>query len=54
MAIDPEKVRQRHARYNRSEKGKARYKRYEDKHPDRALRWSPILVARAYDPLKRG
>lgn len=31
-----------HTRYNTSKKGKARYKKYEDAHPERkANRWEP-------------
>jgi hypothetical protein len=39
-------------KYNRSAKGAARYKRYEDAHPERAARWSLIMRLRAGDPLK--
>ncbi len=44
-----EKRLARHARYNRSIKGAARYKRYEDKHPERKERWSPLMLQKARD-----
>lgn len=34
-------------RYNRSVKGAARYRRYEVKHPERALAWSPLMLAKS-------
>jgi hypothetical protein len=37
-----EKRREWHRRYNVSAKGQARNKRYEAKHPERKIRWSPI------------
>lgn len=40
---------ERHRRYNRSRKGAARYRRYEAKHPERATRWSPLMLAKARD-----
>ncbi len=39
----------KYARYNASAKGKARRKRYEDAHPERATRWSPLMAAKARD-----
>lgn len=34
-------------RYNQSKKGKARYKKYEDNHPERAgTRWEPSRYGR--------
>lgn len=39
MARDPEKVRAAHQRYNQSPKGQRRNKKYEEKHPERKLRW---------------
>jgi hypothetical protein len=42
----------KYAKYNRSRKGSERYKRYEDKHPERAGRWGPLMKLRASDPLK--
>jgi len=39
----------KYARYNASEKGQARRKRYEDKHPERRERWSVIMRLKAYD-----
>jgi hypothetical protein len=35
------------SKYNRSTKGSQRYKRYEEAHPERAQRWSPIMEIRA-------
>lgn len=37
---------ERYRRYNRSAKGAKRYRAYEEKHPDRAARWSPIMLAK--------
>lgn len=37
----------RHARYNTSSKGKQRYDRYEEKHPERKTRWGVLMVLRA-------
>jgi hypothetical protein len=42
-----DKNSERHRRYNRSVKGQARYKRYEQKHPERKERWSEIMRVRA-------
>ncbi|MEK7216825.1 MAG: hypothetical protein AAB289_14660, partial [Chloroflexota bacterium] len=39
---------EQHRRYNRSEKGKRRYKRYEVKHPERAENWSSGMIAKGY------
>ena len=36
------KRREKYRRYNSSAKGQARNLRYEAKHPERAVRWSPI------------
>jgi hypothetical protein len=41
-----ERRRAAHRKYNRSAKGKARYQRYEEAHPERATRWSPLMVLR--------
>ena len=43
----PEERREQHRRYNQSLKGQARLKRYEDKHPERKERWSPVMRLRA-------
>jgi hypothetical protein len=40
------KGRKRSGTYNRSAKGLARYQAYEERHPDRAKKWPPLLVAR--------
>lgn len=37
-----EKRLAKHRRYNSSVKGQARNLRYEAKHPERRVRWSPI------------
>ena len=37
------------ARYNSSPKGRARYRRYEAAHPERAARWHPIMHVKARD-----
>jgi hypothetical protein len=42
MMTAAEKRREYHRRYNASAKGQARNKRYEEKHPERRIRWSPI------------
>jgi hypothetical protein len=34
-------------KYNDSEKGAARRKRYEDKHPERKEQWSELMRAKA-------
>jgi hypothetical protein len=39
-----EKRREWHRRYNASSKGQARNARYEAKHPERKLRWSPVTA----------
>jgi hypothetical protein len=39
MAKDKAKALERHQRYNQSAKGQARNRRYEDKHPERKVRW---------------
>lgn len=39
MATDKDKALARHRRYNQSKKGRARNKKYEDAHPERATRW---------------
>jgi hypothetical protein len=39
--------RARHARYNSSVKGRARYARYEAKHPERRGRWAVTMRLRA-------
>jgi hypothetical protein len=44
-----EQILAKYARYNASRKGQARKKKYEDAHPERKERWSPIMVAKAYD-----
>ena len=36
----------RYARYNASQKGRARDQRYEAKHPERRERWSPLARRR--------
>jgi hypothetical protein len=46
--------KEKYRRYNQSRKGAKRYKRYEEAHPERATRWSPVMLMRARDPLKRG
>ncbi len=39
-----------HTRYNTSRKGKARYKKYEDAHPERKEnRWEPARNAKRSD-----
>lgn len=38
-----------YARYNASEKGRARQRRYEAAHPERAARWHPIMAIKARD-----
>src|SRR5580692_10391913 len=49
-AMTPEEKRkERHRRYNRSLKGQARSKKYEDRHPERRERWSPIMELKARD-----
>jgi hypothetical protein len=42
VAIDREKYLARHARYNQSRKGQARNKKYEQKHPERKVRWEEM------------
>jgi hypothetical protein len=42
-----EKARARHRRYNLTIKGAERYKRYEEKHPERKERWSKLMEAKA-------
>jgi hypothetical protein len=37
----------RQKRYNDSLKGKERRERYESKHPERKVRWSAIMLAKA-------
>ena len=37
------------ARYNASPKGRARQRRYEAAHPERATRWHPIMHIKARD-----
>jgi len=39
-----EKRLARYRRYNQSKKGQARDKKYEDAHPERKDRWSPIML----------
>ena len=39
-----EKRLEYHRRYNASSKGQARNARYEAKHPERKLRWSPVTA----------
>lgn len=36
-------------KYNLSVKGAARRKRYDDLHPERAERWSPLMQMKARD-----
>lgn len=38
---------EKYRRYNASSKGQARRKTYEDAHPERRERWSPIMLRRA-------
>ena len=45
-----ERRRLQHDRYNRSAKGRARYQRYEDKHPERKDRWGGL---RSSDRIRR-
>ncbi len=45
--MSEQKRLEKHRKYNLSVKGQARYKRYEDKHPERRERWSPIMALRA-------
>jgi hypothetical protein len=40
--VSDEKRREWHRRYNASSKGRARNARYEAKHPERKIRWSPV------------
>jgi hypothetical protein len=40
---------ERYQRYNESEKGQQRRKRYEKKHPDRKKEWSNLMKAKARD-----
>ena len=40
-----EKRREYHRRYNASAKGRLRNKRYEEKHPERRVRWEPARNA---------
>ena len=47
---DLEKRLARHRRYNQSPKGQARNRRYEEKRPERKLRWEP---ARNSSPVYR-
>jgi hypothetical protein len=42
----------KHALYNRSAKGQARNKRYEEAHPERKNRWDPIMRLRAHPNTK--
>jgi hypothetical protein len=42
-----EQILAKYARYNASSKGKARRDKYEAAHPERATRWSPIMVIKA-------
>jgi hypothetical protein len=44
-----EQILAKYARYNESPAGRARRKRYEDAHPERKERWSPIMAAKARD-----
>jgi hypothetical protein len=44
---DKEKARARYARYNNSAKGMARRRRYEEKHPERAVAWSKLMELKA-------
>jgi hypothetical protein len=44
-----EKRRERYRRYNMSAKGQARRKKYEAAHPERATRWSPIMLMKGRD-----
>jgi hypothetical protein len=46
-AAAAERRRERHARYNSSAKGLARNRAYEDRHPERKLRWEPARYRRA-------
>lgn len=39
MPRDTAKALERHRRYNQSQKGQGRNKRYEDRHPERKTRW---------------
>lgn len=38
---------EKYQRYNRSEKGAARYRRYEEAHPERATQWSELMRIKA-------
>lgn len=41
-----ERLLAKHRKYNQSAKGKARYQRYDDKHPERKeARWEPARNA---------
>jgi hypothetical protein len=44
-----EQILAKYARYNASRKGQARRKKYEEAHPERKERWSPIMFATARD-----
>ena len=45
--MTPERQKEIYFKYNRSAKGKARYQRYEGKHPERKeARWEPSRNAR--------
>jgi hypothetical protein len=37
------------AKYNRSQKGSARYRKYEEANPERATRWSTLMEIKARD-----
>lgn len=40
---------EKYTKYNASVKGQARHKKYEAAHPERATRWSPIMIIKARD-----
>lgn len=47
MTVNRDKALDRWRRYNRSAKGLARYRRYEEKHPERAKEWSELMLIKA-------
>jgi hypothetical protein len=40
--------RETYRRYNASAKGQERHARYEEKHPERATRWGPLMELRKH------